>query len=855
MGSTSKGRGLRLNSIFIKLSAVIFAMSVILAVLLAVLYTKTTVQQIRAAAAEAGQEVTASQAGSLGAAFAFRDEAGLRATLEAMIDLEAMALYGLTLDAEGNVFVEHGEIAEPALLLETARQALATGEMQRADDGLYVSVPVRFGENQSIVGVLAMAWTADGLVASAMKEQRLAIIVSVVTVLVVVTLMVFAIRMWITKPMVRTAGYVEEVVKENYDVEIKTAVRGDELGDIGKAVDRLRETLNQGAETARIARFRGRAFEGTSAPLMLVDQDLVITATNDAFGALVDNYVGDFRKAARSFDPATVVGNGMGLFHTAEMDQRIRGILSDPANLPYVTSISVGEARFRLSISAVNDEAGRNEGFVVEWADQTSDYMNKAILTAIDANQIKADFAVDGHVLDANARFLAAVGSDAKTIRSRRSDDIFLFDRDFALERGDVFTRLRSGESVYGRFEVQRVDGGRSVIDGGFTPVLDTRGRLLRIILIGNDVTEARDASDTAKAAAHKAKEAQDDVVRSLGNALEKLAEGDLLHRINDPFTEDYEQLREDFNRAADRILEALRGVLENANLITGEASEISAAADDLSARTEKQAATLEETAAAIDELTSSVKSAADGASHANEIVEKARVNAEHSGTIVQEAVVAMSEIEAGSLQVSKITGVIDDIAFQTNLLALNAGVEAARAGEAGRGFAVVASEVRALAQRSSDAAREINALISASDGQVKRGVGLVGQAGEALKGIVNSVSEISKHVSAIATSANEQSVGLAEINAAMGQLDQVTQQNAAMFEETTAASHALTREAEALSDSMARFKTGGTSITRPSVSAGVFVSPTVTAPPRRAAGSMTAVMQAPSLDDGWEEF
>jgi methyl-accepting chemotaxis protein len=249
-----------------------------------------------------------------------------------------------------------------------------------------------------------------------------------------------------------------------------------------------------------------------------------------------------------------------------------------------------------------------------------------------------------------------------------------------------------------------------------------------------------------------------------------------------------------------------MRGVIENADLIQGEASEISSAADDLSARTERQAATLEQTASALDELTSSVKSAAEGAAHANSLVDTARENAEASGDVVREAVDAMGEIEASSQQISKITGVIDEIAFQTNLLALNAGVEAARAGEAGRGFAVVASEVRALAQRSSDAAKEIAGLISSSSTHVKRGVGLVGQAGDALGGIEKSVADIHNFVAEIAVSARQQSSGLAEINIAVTKLDQVTQQNAAMFEQTTAASHSLTQEAETLSATVAQF-------------------------------------------------
>jgi methyl-accepting chemotaxis protein len=230
-----------------------------------------------------------------------------------------------------------------------------------------------------------------------------------------------------------------------------------------------------------------------------------------------------------------------------------------------------------------------------------------------------------------------------------------------------------------------------------------------------------------------------------------------------------------------------------------------------------------------------------------------------------------MGEIESSSMQIAKITGVIDDIAFQTNLLALNAGVEAARAGEAGRGFAVVASEVRALAQRSSEAAREINGLITASGGQVKRGVDLVGQAGKALGGIVEGVKEISRNVSEIAASSKEQSTGLAEINSAMNQLDQVTQQNAAMFEETTAASHALTREAEALTATTGRFRTGaaktdpakvvafdatGRRDHKPSVTPAGHAAAAAPAPaktPATAAGAAPA--PTAEADDDWDEF
>ena len=205
------------------------------------------------------------------------------------------------------------------------------------------------------------------------------------------------------------------------------------------------------------------------------------------------------------------------------------------------------------------------------------------------------------------------------------------------------------------------------------------------------------------------------------------------------------------------------------------------------------------------------MRKTAEGAKEARDAVGSARADAERSGVVVRDAVAAMSEIESSAQQISQIIGVIDEIAFQTNLLALNAGVEAARAGDAGRGFAVVASEVRALAQRSADAAKEIKALISASSQQVERGVDLVGETGKVLERIVTQVTQINGVVTEIAASAEEQSTGLQEVNTAVNQMDQVTQQNAAMVEEATAASHALTQEADTLSRLIARFELGAT--------------------------------------------
>lgn len=306
-----------------------------------------------------------------------------------------------------------------------------------------------------------------------------------------------------------------------------------------------------------------------------------------------------------------------------------------------------------------------------------------------------------------------------------------------------------------------------------------------------------------------QAQEGQKKVVDDLTGALQRLSEGDLTETIDQPFDPEYETLRENYNLTIETLLGIIGSVVGNSEKIRGSSEEINQSSNDLSQRTESQAATLEQTAAALDELTSSVKSAASGAKEVEGIVASASTTAEQSGVVVREAVDAMAEIEKSSVQISQIISVIDDISFQTNLLALNAGVEAARAGEAGRGFAVVASEVRALAQRSSDAAQEIKQLISDSSQQVNHGVDLVGRTGEELRKIIDSVGTISTHVVGIASGAEEQSIALAEINAGVLQLDQVTQHNAAMVEESTAASQLLRNDANELARQVSVFKTG----------------------------------------------
>ncbi len=370
-----------------------------------------------------------------------------------------------------------------------------------------------------------------------------------------------------------------------------------------------------------------------------------------------------------------------------------------------------------------------------------------------------------------------------------------------------------------------------------------------------------RSMSEQERAAreAEKAREAEEDrvTITALGQGLSAMADGDLTYRIEAEFAPKAAELKTDFNAAIAQLQQAVSVVVSNIAGIHSGAGEISQAADDLSCRTEQQAAGLEETAATLDEITATVNKAASGARQASDIVQAAKGDAETLGVIVRDAVSAMQAIEGSSSQISQIIGVIDEIAFQTNLLALNAGVEAARAGEAGRGFAVVASEVRALAQRSAEAAKEIKTLISTSTTQVGSGVKLVGQTGEALQRIVDRVAEIDGLVSEIAASAQEQAVGLAEVNTAVNQMDQVTQQNAAMVEQSTAASHSLAQEALSLQASVAQFRVGD-NVQAPvsrTASARVGRSPNLKVQALKAVGRGGAALKPQAASEGWEEF
>ena len=375
------------------------------------------------------------------------------------------------------------------------------------------------------------------------------------------------------------------------------------------------------------------------------------------------------------------------------------------------------------------------------------------------------------------------------------------------------------------------------------------------------DAAEGQRRRSDAERAEHS--RIQADVVNALGIGLERLSDGDLTYRIEERFTAEYAKLKDDFNAAIAKLQDAMRQIATNTESMKSGSTEISQAADDLASRTEQQAASVEETATALDEITATVRQTAESARLANQATTQVKAEADQSTRIVRDAVTAMGGIEKSASEISQIVVVIDEIAFQTNLLALNASVEAARAGDAGKGFAVVASEVRALAQRSASAAKEIKTLIEGSTVEVEKGVQLVGQTGGALQRMAAEIERATGLVAEIASAAQEQASGLQQVNSAVADMDQATQQNAAMAEQSTAAAHALSQEADRLAALVARFQVGGDIV---GLKAMAKTMQAVAAPAPRPAAAKPAPARvevaAPmrkatvnSRDSGWAEF
>jgi methyl-accepting chemotaxis protein len=412
-------------------------------------------------------------------------------------------------------------------------------------------------------------------------------------------------------------------------------------------------------------------------------------------------------------------------------------------------------------------------------------------LLAISRSQAIIEFTPQGEILTANENFCNGLGYDLSEIKGRHHRMFCEPTYAASPAYGEFWKKLEGGEFVADEF-VRFGKGGKEIwIQAAYNPIRDINGKVTKVVKFATDVTPRMSA------------------IGMLGRGLRDLADGKLAQSLDTTFVPSMEATRHDFNAVAAKLRDAMQVVSQNASGIAAASGEVRDASQELAKRTEQQAAALEQAAAAIEQVTRTVGDSSQRAEEAGRLVTTTRENAEESGLVVRDAIGAMDEIAKSSHEITNIISVIDDIAFQTNLLALNAGVEAARAGEAGKGFAVVAQEVRELAQRSAKAAKEIKTLINTSSHQVSNGVDLVGRTGASLKDMLTQVASIHENIGAIVDASREQTSSLREISQAVNQIDQATQKNAAMVEETTAASHSLASEAESLRGLIAQFDVG----------------------------------------------
>jgi PAS domain S-box-containing protein len=537
-----------------------------------------------------------------------------------------------------------------------------------------------------------------------------------------------------------------------------------------------------------------KALESLHSNVMIADEKLSIVYMNPALTEFLQEAETDVQKELPSFSVAKLVGSSFDVFHKNPSHQR--SMLME-LNGSHNATIRVGQHMFDLTVTALKNGSKR-VGFMVEWSNakvrlENLDYAAK--IQAIGRSQAVIEFRPDGTIIDANDNFLNAVGYRLDEIVGKHHRMFVGSEIAKSREYQEFWDRLNSG-----KFEVAEVNrvhkNGRTItIQASYNPIFDSRGVVVKVVKYATDVT------------------ARVKTVQTIGAALKRVAAGDLSFHLDEPFLPDFETIRADLNATIEQLGDTINSVALAARAIDSGSQEISHSADDLAKRTEQQAASLEETAAALDEITTNVRLSSKRVDDARTVAIQANTNASDSGKVVANAINAMERIEQSSNEITNIIGVIDEIAFQTNLLALNAGVEAARAGEAGKGFAVVAQEVRELAQRSASAAKEIKRLIQASTNEVSGGVKLVSETGEALKTIGDYIVTINEHMDAISTSAREQSSGLAEVNVAVNQMDHVTQQNAAMVEETNAASATLANESAKLRSLISHFSVGNQNV------------------------------------------
>jgi len=593
--------------------------------------------------------------------------------------------------------------------------------------------------------------------------------------------------------------------------------------------------------------------------IMMVDTDFIVTYVNEQTMKLMRENVDDFRKMWPTFNPENIVGTCIDMFHKHPAQQH--AILRDPARLPFRTEITVGALKIMLLVSGAFDKNGKLVGNILEWRDVTEARVNESMIAALNKSQAIIEFTMDGKIVDANENFVRAMGYSLDEIRGCHHSMFVDPDEAGSPAYKALWEKLNRGE--FDAAQYRRIGkGGKEVwIQASYHPILDAKGKPFKVMkMFSTDMAAMREAVDQTREVVEAAKNM--DLTRRISmtgkvGILELLCSG--------------------VNELLESVSTILGEVRASSREVSNAAAEISAATTDLSERTEEQAASLEETSSSMEEIAATVKQNAENAKHANDLTRGTQGVADRGGEVVSQAVSAMARIEESSRKISDIISVIDEIARQTNLLALNAAVEAARAGEAGRGFAVVASEVRSLAQRSSQAAKDIKDLIINSSAEVKDGVQLVNDAGDSLKEIMASIRQVADIVADIATASTEQAAGIEQVNKALTKMDEMTQQNSAMVEQNAATARTLEQQAGTMDERIGAFRlaVGAGSMQRAAAPAGRAVSQSaiaktsaaiaasalkraapVKAPvASRGARQMQAALASAVQSDDWAEF
>ena len=684
-----------------------------------------------------------------------------------------------------------------------------------------------------------------------------------------------------------------KITPGHFVFEHETRVLTDSQGNRLGYVVQWNDVTEQRAKEEEAFRLQ-RAVDGAQTAMMTIDRDLVITYTNEETKKLLGRHAEALRAIYPGFDPERIEGSCIDMFHKNPSHQR--RLLDDPSNLPYETDIQVGPLTFHIRVSAMHDLDGNYIGNTLEWADVTDRRVKELevarLQSAIQGAQTNIMLCDEDlnitYVNPAVVKMLSKRQDELRQIwpgfdpNKLVGQNIDQFHKNPAHQRAllqDPARMPASAEIKVGDLEF-RVNA---------TMITGPNGEYMGNMVEWQDITEQKDAErqienlvvaasmgdleqrlDTSKYEGFMKKlgdsinqmlDAVVSPIREGTRVLQSLSEGDLTETMQGQYQGEFAVLCDALNGSINNLRRMVGEIRTAATTINSGASEIAQGNTDLSQRTEEQASSLEETASSMEELTGTVKQNADNANQANQLAASAREQAEKGGEVVGRAVEAMAEINTSSKKIADIISVIDEIAFQTNLLALNAAVEAARAGEQGRGFAVVAGEVRNLAQRSAAAAKEIKQLINDSVEKVNEGTHLVDESGETLSEIVNAVKKVSDIIAEIAAASQEQSAGIDQVNKAVMQMDEVTQQNAALVEEAAAASESMNEQASGLTRLMEFFNVGSEAASE-APAAGMQQSQ-ATAPARPQPRGMAARSSRPAsgtgpataADDEWEEF